>query len=71
MAAIKANRLEVLATKGGRKTNGFEWRCLRGKNILYFAVGYDTFQSAVKACKAMNGKLTKKLPIYHRDNLVE
>jgi hypothetical protein len=66
----KSNRFEILATTGSRKTNGFEWRCMRGKNVLYFAIGYDTFQAALKACKAMNKKLIKQLPVYHRGKAI-
>lgn len=71
MAKLKANCLQVVPTLGGRNKNCFEWRCVRGKNVLYFGVGYDTFQSALKACKAMNRKLVKPLPIYHRGSLVK
>lgn len=68
---LKANCFQIVPTLGTRNKNGFMWRCMRGKNVLYFGVGYDTFQSAKKAVKAMNGKLIKQLPVYHRGKLVE
>lgn len=67
---VNKSRIEVLATKGSRKKDGFEWRVMRGENVLYFAVGYDTYHSALKVVKGHNKKLIKPLPIYFRGERV-
>ena len=68
-------RIEIDATKGSGKKNGFMWRVVleHGKkfNVLYFAIGYDTYGSAIRAAKAHNKHLIVPLPLYHRDELIK
>ena len=67
--------LEVVKTKGSRKTNGFEWRSVQVKkgkeiNVQYSAVGYDTYSSAFKMAKKHTVKLSSPLPIYFGDKKI-
>jgi hypothetical protein len=67
---LKCNRFEITATKGTRLKNAFQWSKMRGKNTIGFGIGYDTFQSALKAVRSENKQRLKPLPVYHRGELV-
>ncbi len=67
---LKCNRFEIIATKGTRTKNGFQWAKMRGSNTIGFGVGYDSYPSALKAVRSENKQRLKPLPIYHRGELV-
>ena len=70
---IANHRLEVVATKGVRAKNGFNYREVRGQkkvNVIHTGVGYDTFGSALRAARRLNERLKVQLPIYFRGELI-
>ena len=70
---MKNRRLEIIATKGMRTKNGFNYREVIGQkkvNVIHIGIGYDTFGAAHKAAKRINERLVEPLLIYSRGELI-
>ena len=72
---LKNRRLEIVATKGTRTKNGFNYREVIGQkkvNVIHTGVGYDTFAAAKRAAMKLNDRLKDehKMNIYFRGELI-